>query len=540
MSSRTYLSIGDVLTLLREEFPDVTISKIRFLESQGLVNPERSPSGYRKFFEADVERLRWVLRQQREHFLPLKVIRDRLDAGDLSEGAAGEPVAAGSVPRGRRRRVVRYRPDQRQGPGTDPCSGRCRSLRAQPLRQPRRDGHGVPDQGRTQEQSTQADDEAMATDTGRRISPGGAVLPRALVSMRRLQAVPDPGAPHAAGHTDILNVPREHDAAAQSERRLSASTEGLRADPDAPHCEKASDGGKDGGRRDREPWWPLAGGGTSNSRLRPVARCTGALPGSHDDGGPPAPGPPTAPTPAIAALIGGGIAAGGNRGRAVRRSAGASVAAAATAPGAGCAGAPGPRGASGAGGPSAGTDRGMVGRARAPRTSGQVEPGARVGRPGPGRRGPGRPGRPVIGPAAQRGRTRRRRRAWSTGASLTSEELCAASGLSEIELAGLQGFGLIDPVMVAGIATFDEDALTVANLAAEFRKYGIEARHLRPYRNAVDREMGRIEQVIIPLLRQRNPESCQRAVDAADELGALGQTMRATLLRTALRRHVGG
>jgi hypothetical protein len=127
-----------------------------------------------------------------------------------------------------------------------------------------------------------------------------------------------------------------------------------------------------------------------------------------------------------------------------------------------------------------------------------------------------------------------------TGASLTSEELCAASGLSEIELASLQGFGLIEPVMVAGIPTFDEDALTVANLAAEFRKYGIEARHLRPYRNAVDREMGLIEQVIIPLLRQRNPESRQRAVDAADELGALGQTMRATLLRTALRRHVGG
>ena len=70
MTARTYLSIGDVLTLLREEFPDVTISKIRFLESQGLVNPERSPSGYRKFFETDVERLRWVLRQQREHFLP--------------------------------------------------------------------------------------------------------------------------------------------------------------------------------------------------------------------------------------------------------------------------------------------------------------------------------------------------------------------------------------------------------------------------------------------------------------------------------------
>ena len=127
-----------------------------------------------------------------------------------------------------------------------------------------------------------------------------------------------------------------------------------------------------------------------------------------------------------------------------------------------------------------------------------------------------------------------------TGASLTAEELCAASGLSEAELAGLQGFGLIEPLMVAGIPTFDEDALTVANLAAEFRVFGIEPRHLRLYKNAVDRELGLIEQVIIPLLRQRNPESRQRAVEGAEQMGALGQTMRATLLHAALRRHIGG
>ena len=89
MSARSYLSIGDVLTLLRQEFPDITISKIRFLESQGLVNPERTPSGYRKFYEHDVERLRWVLRQQREHFLPLKVIKDRLDDGTAEDGPRG-------------------------------------------------------------------------------------------------------------------------------------------------------------------------------------------------------------------------------------------------------------------------------------------------------------------------------------------------------------------------------------------------------------------------------------------------------------------
>ena len=73
-------SIGEVLATLRDEFPDITISKIRFLESQGLIDPERTPSGYRKFRDNDVARLSWILAQQKENFLPLKVIKARLDA----------------------------------------------------------------------------------------------------------------------------------------------------------------------------------------------------------------------------------------------------------------------------------------------------------------------------------------------------------------------------------------------------------------------------------------------------------------------------
>jgi DNA-binding transcriptional MerR regulator len=90
VTERAFLSIGEVLELLKEEFPDITISKIRFLESQGLLDPERTPSGYRKFYEPDVARLRWILEQQRDHFLPLKVIKDRLLAGVATD----EPAAA--------------------------------------------------------------------------------------------------------------------------------------------------------------------------------------------------------------------------------------------------------------------------------------------------------------------------------------------------------------------------------------------------------------------------------------------------------------
>ena len=80
------LTIGEVLGVLREQFPDVSISKIRFLEEQGLVEPDRTPSGYRKFSDAHVVRLRHVLTLQRDHFLPLRVIREQL--AHLDEQAA--------------------------------------------------------------------------------------------------------------------------------------------------------------------------------------------------------------------------------------------------------------------------------------------------------------------------------------------------------------------------------------------------------------------------------------------------------------------
>src|SRR6056297_603611 len=93
-----HLSIGEVLALLLEEFPDITISKIRFLESQGLIDPERTASGYRKFYADDVELLRCILREQRENYLPLRVIKDRIDSGEIDP--TGEQPRPDQAPRG--------------------------------------------------------------------------------------------------------------------------------------------------------------------------------------------------------------------------------------------------------------------------------------------------------------------------------------------------------------------------------------------------------------------------------------------------------
>jgi DNA-binding transcriptional MerR regulator len=107
MTDTGFLSIGEVLGLLLEEFPDITISKIRFLESQGLISPERTASGYRKFYNDDVELLKVILTEQRRNYLPLRVIKDRLDSGLIDrtgehnrpnggppESSLDEPVAA--------------------------------------------------------------------------------------------------------------------------------------------------------------------------------------------------------------------------------------------------------------------------------------------------------------------------------------------------------------------------------------------------------------------------------------------------------------
>ena len=301
MADRAYLSIGEVLSLLKEEFPDATISKIRFLESQGLIDPERTPSGYRKFYEPDVERLRWILRQQREHFLPLKVIKGRLgpespDAATIApEGVAAAPISADTLP--------------------------------------------------------------------------AAAVPEPVQAV-----VPDP-APAVAS-----SAPAHQPAAAP---------------PAQP---------------------------------RPVQR----------------PRPLPAPTPD-----------------------------------------------------------------QAPAAATEAVPDLLAA---------------LAGDASD----------------LTIEELAEAVDLPVSRLTELEKYGLLASKPVGGTRYYDAEAKRVAELAAGFLRFGVEARHLRMYKSAADREAGFFEQIVMPLLKQRNPQSRKQAVETLSELAHLGQELRTSMLRQALQDYTSG
>ncbi|MHB1517104.1 MAG: MerR family transcriptional regulator [Acidimicrobiales bacterium] len=399
MSARSYLSIGDVLSLLRQEFPDVTISKIRFLESQGLVNPERTPSGYRKFYGHDVDRLRWVLRQQREHFLPLKVIKDRLEDGVDPETVPG-PLGEHEVPNG-------------PGPADDGDL-----VFEEPIL--------VGGSGPLTEMTSRTARSGRGTSAGN----GGVAQHRA-------------GAAVPAGGTRSTTAPDSG-----SGRPMAATSAGPRR-PD----------------------------GRSGSQGIPA----------------PVRGPAT------------GAAGTGSRagGREVRLSEPGSQPAAAEA-------AASPRGQRPEGGGS--TEPG----------GGSTEPGARV------------PSAPAGPPAGRQRRDQAPPAPPPGGANLSADELAADAGIEVSMLRELQSFGLLHSTRVAGVEYFNEEALSVAVAAAGFARFGVEARHLRLYKNAADREAGFVEQIVLPLVRQRNPQARVRAQESADELARLGQQLRASLLRAAL------
>jgi DNA-binding transcriptional MerR regulator len=294
-----HLSIGEVLALLLEEFPDVTISKIRFLESQGLIDPERTASGYRKFYGDDVELLRCILREQRENYLPLRVIKDRIDSGEI-----------------------------------DPTG-----------EQPR---------------------------------------PRGIKNVSDAGDVPRPDAHPSAG----------------------------RARSEAPPAHAAS------------------GNGAADAPVTGAA----ALFQRTDGGSPPAPSPKSEATAAS--------------------------------------------------------------------------------------RGPITPSGAVL-----------------PGLLLNADELCAMAGITRSQLTELESYGVLSASSSGPDGPYDEDAVEIATISRRFLDAGIEPRHLRGWRVAAEREAGLFEQLIQPLLRQRNPESRAHAVAQLDELEQTGGRLRAAMVRSALRRH---
>lgn len=314
VADRSHLSIGEVLSLLQDEFPDVTISKIRFLESQGLLDPERTPSGYRKFYETDVRRLRWILTEQRDKFLPLKVIKDRLDDGIEAELAAPDPSGNGAA----------------------------------------------------------------------------AAVPPAPEDEELAAAVPADAAPPARAAAD--------------------------PGPPAP------------------------------------ASSSGAVPAAADPT-PTAP-PPVEPEPAPLPIW-------------------------------------------------------MADAAR-----------AKVDR--------GRSGRPPVGEGPDPLATS------ATSVSLTVDELLAASGLTRQQLSSLEEYGLVRGHSVTGDRYYDGEDLVIAQKAAGFLSRGIEARHLRMFKTAAEREAALLESLVMPLVKQRSAEGQQQAHQTVAELAALGQGLRAAFLRAAL------
>ncbi len=152
------------------------------------------------------------------------------------------------------------------------------------------------------------------------------------------------------------------------------------------------------------------------------------------------------------------------------------------------------------------------------------------------------PGEGRAGPPAARAKPAPTHEDGSRAASrsLTAAELAAASGLSESAVEELESYGILSGRIIGGVVHYDESEVRIARLAAEFAQFGIEPRHLRLYKHASEREAGFVEQLVLPLLKQRNPEARKRAAEMVADLTRLGQGLREALVRRNLKDLLGG
>jgi DNA-binding transcriptional MerR regulator len=482
---RSHLSIGEVLSLLHDEFPDVTISKIRFLESQGLVDPERTPSGYRKFYDTDIERLRWVLRQQRDAFLPLKVIKGRLDnqPEPADEEAAEESVGLFEV---------HFGGDLPEG---EAPAGR---------------GHDTPGAPRPSETGPGAGRKAAeAKEAGaQNVSAGGAG--NFVVSTRGPQLF-DTGA--AGGDYGEPGGPEGRPGLHRRATATDRASERGSTPANAPANGQPAATGARAGASEASP------SEASPSEASPSEA-------SPSEAGPSETGPSeTGPSETGPSETGPSETGRSGTGRSETGRSGT--------------------GRSGTGRSETGrseTGRSETGRSEiSPTESGrhaqrrpngaasaQEERSLGAHRAGGGRGRPkeraGEAGRTAVKGDGDKG----------DGQELTLEELLEETGANVETVRELEEFALIAPKVIGGSRYYTRDAATITRLASAFARHGVEARHLRAYKGAADREAGLVEQVIMPLIRQRNPEARQAAAQAVEELSTLGGELRAVLLRSAL------
>ncbi len=451
MADRLHLTIGEVLSLLKQEFPDVSISKIRFLESQGLVNPERTPSGYRKFYDQDVDRLRWILRQQREHFLPLKVIRGRLSG---EEGSGGEATTDGPDAGEVGSVAARHRAAGHEGAG-----GRIGPSEEQ----------GAPD-GAAEAGTGTADRGASVT------KDGGSPVAVPVAARGGGRASPEAAELRPSGASTLR--------AAGEARSAAASRTPVRAGADRDSGPAPAGGQGSAGPAEAASDGPEVGADAGAAAGRGTGPVGSAPPGS----GAPA-----------------GTARGGGPGGAAPAGA---VRPEGAAPSSSESGGDGPGGPGSRPTPSGGA----TGGARDERTAASGRSGAASGRRAPGAPG----GHPDV----------------YTGTELAAHVGCPVQLISDLEQYGILSAG----TSVGGVAYFDPEAVALARIGARFAELGVEPRHLRTWRNAADREAGLFEQLVMPLLRQRNPQARHQVAERLEELTRLGGELRDGLITEAVRQ----
>ena len=456
MNGRSHLSIGEVLSLLQDEFPEVTISKIRFLESQGLVDPERTPSGYRKFYEADIDRLRWVLRQQRDAFLPLKVIKGRLDQqGEDASDEDGLEYAVANPGRA----YDNGAPDEGWLAGTIADE------------EPR--GAGV-----TGADVTSAD----VTESG----TSGADVAGADVAGADLGSTGVGGSGVGGSGVGGSGAGGEVSSASVSSASISgasisgASVSGAKVSGTGVRGDQDYAGALVGQLFNTEPPYPEHGEKEEN--IEPLT--PGALEGPYAQDKP----LPKAST-ASATVSSSGRAQNANH-------------------------------------------RQPASDASQPDGPDQPdEPTSRRSTPAPPR---GRNERGTRPTRTEANRDMRDMKAVPEEDELALEDLVQEGGVDVETVRDLERYGLISPRVIGGASYYTRDAAVIVQLAWAFARHGVEARHLRAYKGAAEREAGLVQQVIMPLIRQRNPEARQAALQTVEELSQLGGELRAALLRSAL------